>query len=146
MARGVLRNKIEFVGFLRNSAKSHLIWNYYLLRRRREGMRQVALFLSIPLVVLAEDVILRGVHPDDYPKYKVRPLRCPSPDEPRLLSVKELDDNYCDCPLSGFDEAGTGACSKGKFWCHNDGYGKFIPNIWVDDGHCGISLVGLGRY
>ncbi|PJF17147.1 hypothetical protein PSACC_03048 [Paramicrosporidium saccamoebae] len=72
----------------------------------------------------------------DETKYS-RLLQCPEPDQPRMLTETQLNDNYCDCPLSGYDEPGTSACSVGEFWCANVGHvGKFVKKTVVDDGHC----------
>lgn len=70
-------------------------------------------------------------------RYERETLRCPPPDRPRLLKTHQINDEYCDCPLTGFDEPGTAACSVGRFWCANEGHiGTSIPRSYVDDGFC----------
>ncbi len=77
---------------------------------------------------------------------------CPYPDEPGIrIRAGNINDDYCDCPLSGFDEPGTGACLLARaavapFYClsaGSDGLRQQVDRIRVNDGHCGRGAVLL---
>jgi protein kinase C substrate 80K-H len=62
-------------------------------------------------------------------------LQCPSTGF--KLTSNMINDGVCDCPDDGFDEPGTAACDKGKFFCKNSGFrGIHIPSFKVNDGVC----------
>ncbi|XP_040570365.1 uncharacterized protein [Lepeophtheirus salmonis] len=50
------------------------------------------------------------------------------------FTVAKLNDDYCDCESTGFDEPSTNACSKGVFQC--SGSNVQIPSSSVNDGIC----------
>jgi protein kinase C substrate 80K-H len=53
-----------------------------------------------------------------------------------VLDISKVNDDYCDCP-DGSDEPGTGACSKGFFYCENKGHiPGYLPANRVNDGNC----------
>lgn len=48
-----------------------------------------------------------------------------------------INDGHCDCPDDGFDEPGTAACSKGRFFCKNHPLNPTsISSTKVNDGVC----------
>jgi len=78
---------------------------------------------------------LRGVSPDHAPLYQHSHLLC---DGDTRVSLDRVNDDFCDCPLTGLDEPGTSACSLGTFFCANRGSrSKFVPSGYVGDGVCG---------
>lgn len=88
-----------------------------------------------------------GTRHDDPRRYLVgqrQKFRCPGSD-PRTAQTLlhfQINDGYCDCPESGFDEPGTPACSglalasyEPLFYCgHRDG--RSLPSSRVWDGVC----------
>nr|ACO11358.1 Glucosidase 2 subunit beta precursor [Caligus rogercresseyi] len=50
------------------------------------------------------------------------------------FSRVKLNDDYCDCELTGFDEPSTNACPNGAFICLESL--KSIPSSSVNDGIC----------
>lgn len=68
-------------------------------------------------------------------EYQTEDLKCPSTG--LKLTPEMINDGYCDCPEDGFDEPGTAACSKGKFYCANRPLKPaLIPSSRVNDGVC----------
>lgn len=62
-------------------------------------------------------------------------LKCPS--SGKALRPEMINDNRCDCPDDGFDEPGTAACEKGRFYCKNAKTLEiYIPSFKVNDGVC----------
>lgn len=56
----------------------------------------------------------------------------------RKLPLKRVNDNFCDCG-DGSDEPGTGACSKGSYYCDPRTLGLTpfsLPASRVGDGLC----------
>lgn len=83
----------------------------------------------------------RGAGPEHVQLYDKGGLRCrqdsSSTDEVVLLPASAVNDDYCDCPLDGFDEPGTSACAHGRFFCANSGgVAQYIPSALVNDGVC----------
>lgn len=67
--------------------------------------------------------------------YESDELKCPS--SGKVLTPEMINDNRCDCPDDGFDEPGTAACEKGRFYCKNvEKLGTYIPSFKVNDGVC----------
>ncbi|CAE8685661.1 unnamed protein product [Polarella glacialis] len=53
------------------------------------------------------------------------------------LLASAVNDDYCDCPDDGSDEPGTSACSRGHFYCHNEGsIPQVIRTSLLNDGVC----------
>lgn len=68
-------------------------------------------------------------------EYQVADLKCPSTGI--KLTQEMINDGHCDCPDDGFDEPGTAACSKGKFYCANAPLEPmYISSFKVNDGVC----------
>eukprot|EP01084_Bolivina_argentea_P014769 27613_1 len=53
------------------------------------------------------------------------------------IPLEYVNDNYCDCMETGFDEMDTSACNNGKFLCEKDN--KHIHSSLVNDGICDCS-------
>ncbi|GBG32290.1 Glucosidase 2 subunit beta [Hondaea fermentalgiana] len=87
-----------------------------------------------------------GTRFDDPRRYLVgqrQRFRCPeSTKDGPFLADYHVNDGYCDCPQTGFDEPGTSACSgltpatqEPLFYCgHEDG--RWLPSSRVEDGVC----------
>lgn len=59
------------------------------------------------------------------------------PSSTQKVHVSALNDDFCDCELTGLDEPGTSACKNGKFYCFNKGFeAKTIHSAFVNDGIC----------
>jgi len=55
----------------------------------------------------------------------------------QLIPIQYINDDFCDCSETGYDEPGTSACSNGRFYCRNLGYrGEYVFSSWVNDGIC----------
>lgn len=62
-------------------------------------------------------------------------LFCPS--NGKRITKSMINDGRCDCPEDGFDEPGTAACEKGKFYCKNlKGIDEQVASFKVNDGIC----------
>ncbi|AGO14035.1 AaceriAGR178Wp [[Ashbya] aceris (nom. inval.)] len=84
---------------------------------------------------------IRGVAPEDQHLYQglahnKSQWTCLN-DSSIVLSVDQINDDYCDCP-DGSDEPGTGACSgRSRFYCRNEGFmPRYIAGYKVEDGLC----------
>ncbi|XP_018017995.1 uncharacterized protein LOC108674546 [Hyalella azteca] len=55
-----------------------------------------------------------------------------------IISAKQVNDNYCDCPEDGSDEPLTNACENSIFYCrkHSNGFPKSVPSSFTNDGVC----------
>ncbi|AAS54668.2 AGR178Wp [Eremothecium gossypii ATCC 10895] len=104
-------------------------------------------FWFIPLVAIVWDASVvrahnvRGVAPEDQHLYQglahnQTQWTCLN-DSSIVLSVNQINDDYCDCP-DGSDEPGTGACgSRSRFFCRNEGFiPRYIAGYKVEDGLC----------
>jgi len=55
----------------------------------------------------------------------------------KIISISQLNDDFCDCPETGIDETSTNACNKGRFYCSNKfALEKYIHSSQVNDGFC----------
>ena len=76
-----------------------------------------------------------NLHPLDLSLYDSDKLTCPA--NGKLITSNMINDGRCDCPEDGFDEPGTAACERGRFYCKNlIGIDVYIPSYKVNDGVC----------
>jgi len=97
-----------------------------------------SLFLNIPSSAVAQQCEVRGVKVADCSKYTDgEGFACPSTKE--VIPKDMINDNYCDCPGSGYesDEPGTAACASSRFFCENIGStAMYVRSSIVNDGRC----------
>lgn len=81
---------------------------------------------------------IKGVNPKECYKYSNKTLNCGGKLN-KIISIDKINDDYCDCLETGFDEPGTSACNNGKFWCKSYkilNIGQYIFSSWINDGKC----------
>ncbi|CAM1326348.1 Uncharacterised protein g9234 [Pycnogonum litorale] len=84
-------------------------------------------------------LIIRGINPIYSHLYLIsddnHTLKCPKSN--KSISVSKLNDDYCDCDESGFDEPGTDACRNSRFYCQpSSASHAYLPSSKVNDGIC----------
>lgn len=71
---------------------------------------------SVKMAVALKNMKIRGLSPAAIHFYvsniTSKHLKCPFSSQ--LLTLDKINDDYCDCENSGFDEPGTNACSRSK--------------------------------
>lgn len=126
-------------------------WGLGMMRRVLFALFGSVLFLAM----VGATSPVKGVRSKDQARFSAPTFTCPGSGEESgiVLQASQINDDFCDCTVTGADEPGTSACSgivafvpdaplthstpTDKFWCVNKGYkGRYIPTSQVQDGVC----------